>query len=57
MVEQLQKLVGTYHPNRKVNEDHTVSAATGNTALFSKEELQEALARSASRKEGAAHVP
>ena len=57
VVEQLQKLVGTYHPNRKVNEDHTVSAATGNTALFSKEELQEALARSASRKEGAAHVP
>ena len=57
VVEQLQKLVGTYHPNRKVNEDHTVSAATGNTALFSKQELQEALAQSTSRKEGAAHVP
>ncbi len=46
VVEQLQKLVGTYHPNRKVKEDHTVVAATGNTAIFAKDDLQKALAAS-----------
>ena len=44
VVEQLQKMVGSYHPNRKVNEDHTVEAATGNTAILSKEDVQAALA-------------
>ena len=44
VVEQLQKMVGSYHPNRKVNEDHTVEAATGNTAIFAKEDVQKAMA-------------
>ena len=44
VVEQLQKMVGSYHPNRKVNEDHTVEAATGNTAIFAKEDVQNAMA-------------
>ena len=44
VVEQLQKMVGSYHPNRKVNEDHTVEAATGNTAILSKEDVQAAMA-------------
>ena len=44
VVEQLQKMVGSYHPNRKVNEDHTVEAATGNTSILSKEDVQAALA-------------
>ena len=39
----LQRMVGTYHPNRVVNEDHTVSAAHGNTETIDKEELQKAL--------------
>lgn len=43
VVVQLQQIVGSYHPNRKVNEDHTVSAATGNTDLLEKEQVQRAL--------------
>ena len=39
VVECLQKMVPGYHPNRKVRSDHTVVAVTGNTELFSKEEL------------------
>ena len=43
VVLSLQRMVGTYHPNRVVNEDHTVSAAHGNTETIDKEELQKAL--------------
>ena len=43
VVLSLQSMVGTYHPNRVVNEDHTVSAAHGNTETIDKEELQKAL--------------
>lgn len=44
VVEELQHLVGSYHPNRKVNEDHTVVAATGNTEILERAELEKALA-------------
>ncbi len=40
----LQRIVGRYHPNRKLNEDHTVSAAHGNTAILSKQDLAKAIA-------------
>ena len=43
VVLSLQRMVGTYHPNRVVNEDHTESAAHGNTETIDKEELQKAL--------------
>ena len=43
MVEQLQKMVTSYHPNRHVNKDHSVSAASGNTGTIDKEELSRAL--------------
>ena len=43
VVLSLQRMVGTYHPNRVVNEDHTVSADHGNTETIDKEELQKAL--------------
>ena len=43
VVLSLQRMVGTYHPNRVVNEDHTVSAAHGDTETIDKEELQKAL--------------
>ena len=33
-------MVPSYHPNRRVRADHTVVAVTGNTGLFSKEEIQ-----------------
>ena len=36
-------MVPTYHPNRRVRADHTVVAATGNTAIFSKEEVNRKL--------------
>lgn len=39
VVECLQHMVPSYHPNRRVREDHTVEAANGNTALFSKDEV------------------
>ena len=39
VVECLQQMVPSYHPNRRVRADHTVVAATGNTGLFSKEEI------------------
>ena len=45
VVEALQAIVGRYHPNRRVNQDHTVVAATGNTAIFARRELEEAAAR------------
>ena len=43
VVDVLQEMVPTYHPNRRVRADHTVVAATGNTALFSKEEIAQKL--------------
>ena len=42
-MEQLQKMVSSYHPNRHVNEDHTVSAKSGNTGLLDKAEVARAL--------------
>lgn len=39
VVECLQHMVPSYHPNRRVRADHTVVAMTGNTGLFSKEEV------------------
>ena len=44
VVNMLQAIVPSYHPNRRVREDHTVVAATGNTAIFSKAEIAQALA-------------
>ena len=44
VVRQLQEMVDSYHPNRHVNQDHTVRAATGNTELIDKAELEAALA-------------
>ena len=43
IVEQLQKMISSYHPNRHVNEDHTVSAKSGNTGLLDKAEVARAL--------------
>ena len=43
VVDVLQEMVPTYHPNRRVRADHTVVAATGNTALFSREEIAQKL--------------
>ena len=43
VVDILQEMVPTYHPNRRVRADHTVVAATGNTAIFSKEEVNRKL--------------
>ncbi|WP_294806736.1 nucleoside-diphosphate sugar epimerase/dehydratase [uncultured Gemmiger sp.] len=43
VVDILQEMVPSYHPNRRVCADHTVVAASGNTALFSKAELAQAL--------------
>ena len=51
VVDVLQEMVPTYHPNRRVRADHTVVAATGNTALFSKEEVTRKLQES-EHKEG-----
>ncbi|MDD4849475.1 MAG: nucleoside-diphosphate sugar epimerase/dehydratase [Gemmiger sp.] len=44
VVEMLQKMVPGYHPNRKVNEDHTVSAREGNTLLLDKKAVADELA-------------
>ena len=43
VVECLQEMVPSYHPNRRVRADHTVVAATGNAALFSREEIAQKL--------------
>ena len=43
VIDILQEMVPSYHPNRRVCADHTVVAASGNTALFSKAELAQAL--------------
>ena len=43
VVQNLQTIVHEYHPNRFVNKDHSVSAANGNTAIFSKEDIKKAL--------------
>ena len=40
VVECLQHMVPSYHPNRRVRADHTVVAVNGNTGLFSKEEVE-----------------
>ncbi len=52
VVMGLQRIVGRYHPNRKVNEDHTVSAAHGNTTIISKSEIEQAAAQQRAEKEG-----
>ena len=44
VVGALQRIVPGYHPNRKVNEDHTVSARVGNTEIFEKKAIEQALA-------------
>lgn len=51
VVTVLQEMVPTYHPNRRVRADHTVVAATGNTEIFSKEEIEKRL-QSSEHKEG-----
>ena len=35
-------MVPSYHPNRRVRADHTVVAASGNTMILSREELEKA---------------
>ena len=40
VVECLQHMVPSYHPNRRVRADHTVVAMSGNTGIFSREELE-----------------
>ena len=56
VVMGLQRIVGRYHPNRKLNEDHTVSAAHGNTSIIDKSEIEHAVAQQQavmeSKKEG-----
>ena len=47
VVVGLQRIVGRYHPNRKLNEDHTVSAAHGNTAVMDKSEIEHAMSQAA----------
>ena len=42
VVECLQEMVPSYHPNRRVRADHTVVAASGNTMILSREELDKA---------------
>ena len=42
VVEALQEMVPSYHPNRRVRADHTVVAASGNTMILSKAELEKA---------------
>lgn len=43
VVECLQHMVPSYHPNRRVRADHTVVAVNGNTGIFSKEEIERQL--------------
>ena len=45
VVGALMQIVGQYHPNRKVNEDHTVSAARGNTQILDKNAVAQAVAK------------
>ena len=53
VVVGLQRIVGRYHPNRKLNEDHTVSAAHGNTAVMDKSAIEHAMSQAAKEsKEG-----
>ena len=49
VVKSLQRIVGSYHPNRVVHEDHTVSAARGNTEIYEKAELEKAMAAQAAQ--------
>jgi FlaA1/EpsC-like NDP-sugar epimerase len=44
VVRMLQRMVPAYHPNRKVTQDHTVVARTGNTEILAKKEIEKALA-------------
>ena len=44
VVESLQRIVRSYHPNRVLHEDHTVSAARGNTEIYEKADLEKAMA-------------
>ena len=44
VVESLQRIVKSYHPNRVLHEDHTVSAARGNTEIYEKADLEKAMA-------------
>ncbi len=43
VINQLQKMVESYHPNRQLQADHTVVAATGNTEIFNKADINSAL--------------
>ena len=45
VVGALMQIVGQYHPNRKVNEDHTVSAARGNTQILDRNAVAQAVAK------------
>ena len=44
VVESLQRIVKSYHPNRVLHEDHTVSAARGNTEIYEKADQEKAMA-------------
>ena len=44
VMESLQRIVRSYHPNRVLHEDHTVSAARGNTEIYEKADLEKAMA-------------
>ena len=39
-----ERIVKSYHPNRVLHEDHTVSAARGNTEIYEKADLEKAMA-------------
>ena len=52
VVECLQHMVPSYHPNRRVREDHTVEAAVGNTGLFSRDEVAQGLEKRGDRIQG-----
>lgn len=52
VVECLQHMVPSYHPNRRVREDHTVEAAVGNTGLFSRDEVAQRLEKRGDRIQG-----
>ena len=52
VVECLQHMVPSYHPNRRVREDHTVEAAVGNTGLFSRDEVAQELEKRGDRIQG-----
>ena len=52
VVECLQHMLPSYHPNRRVREDHTVEAAVGNTGLFSRDEVAQGLEKRGDRIQG-----